>query len=73
MVRVRYKASRSAPYNGAGGCWLPGDEREVDDQRARWLLGPMGEWFEAVEPVKEAPPVAEGVSPSRAFTRGKKK
>lgn len=72
MPRIRYKASRSVPYNGPSGTWFPGEEREVDEVSAKWFLGPLAEWFEECSP-KAAAPVADGGSKDRAYRGGKRK
>jgi hypothetical protein len=73
MPRLRYNPARSAPYNGASGTWAPGDEREVSDEAAKWLLS-LEDWFAEVKPAPKAEaPVVEGPKATRAYTQAKKK
>jgi hypothetical protein len=72
VPRLKYNPARSAPNNGASGTWAPGDEREVTDEAAKWLLS-LEDWFSVVEVKKEAAPVAEGPKATRAYTQAKKK
>ena len=65
MPRIRYKASRRGPYSGPTGAWMPGDEKDVADERqAAHLLGPLAEWFEPVEPPAPSPAAPNDFSPS---------
>lgn len=77
MPRVRRKLDAPGPpYNGNSGTWHPGDEKDVSDTEAAWLLGPMAEQFEAVggdvPSTVPSEPALNGRK-DRAFRGGKKK
>lgn len=75
MPRLRYLPERDVPHNGRGAPWLPGDERDVSDGEAAWLLQ-FPAFREVVGPaLPPATPtaVAEGGTADRAVKRTKRK